>query len=99
MVGGSRLNEQESVKNRFSNLPDMKNRSPPSTAEHWMMASKACLFDDEESVEKIILANAPKTAKALGRKVSNFDDAVWKANARRLVTEGNVAKFSQTEEL
>jgi ribA/ribD-fused uncharacterized protein len=29
----------------------------------------------------------------------NFDDEVWKQNARRLVTEGNVAKFSQNDDL
>ncbi len=41
----------------------------------------------------------PKTAKALGRTVKNFDGDLWKANARRLVTEGNIAKLSRTAEL
>ena len=50
------------------------------TAEHWMMACKARLFDNQASLQQIIDAPDPKTAKALGRKVSNFDDATWKAN-------------------
>ena len=67
------------------------------TAEHWMMAAKARLFKDEEMLEQILSAPDPKSAKALGRKVRNFDSELWKANARRLVTEGNVAKFGQNE--
>ena len=63
------------------------------------MASKARLFEDEETLGEILVAPDAKTAKALGRKVLNFDDDVWKANARRLVTKGNVAKFEQNEEL
>jgi len=69
------------------------------TAEHFMMAAKAKLFDDAEILAEILDAPDPKTAKALGRKVRNFDDAAWKANARRLVTEGNIAKFSQNKDL
>jgi ribA/ribD-fused uncharacterized protein len=69
------------------------------TAEHWMMASKARVFSDGESLELILKSPDPKTAKALGRQVKNFDEKVWKKNCRRLVTEGNVAKFSQNAAL
>jgi ribA/ribD-fused uncharacterized protein len=69
------------------------------TAEHWMMAAKARLFNDDSMLEQILSSPDPKTAKALGRLVSGFDDEVWKANARRLVVEGNVAKFSQNPAL
>ena len=69
------------------------------TAEHWMMAAKARLFRDEESLVQILESSDPKTAKALGRKVKNFDGSVWGQNARRLVTEGNIAKFSQNSHL
>jgi predicted NAD-dependent protein-ADP-ribosyltransferase YbiA (DUF1768 family) len=43
------------------------------TAEHWMMVEKARLFTDHEAVEMILIAPSPKTPKALGRKVKNFD--------------------------
>ncbi len=69
------------------------------TAEHWMMAAKARLFCDDEMLSQILEAPDPQTAKALGRAVRNFDDKVWKENARHLVTEGNVYKFSQNEDL
>ena len=70
-----------------------------ATAEHWMMASKARLFGDDVTLQQILSAADPKTAKSLGRKVENFDDNVWKQHCRRLVTEGNVAKFSQNDSL
>lgn len=63
------------------------------------MAGKARLFGDLEILEQILKAPEPKTAKALGRKVRGFDDQLWKANARRIVTEGNLAKFGQNESL
>lgn len=69
------------------------------TAEHWMMASKARLFADDDTLQQILEAADPKTAKALGRQVKDFDDKIWTENCRRLVTEGNVAKFSQNDAL
>lgn len=45
------------------------------------------------------MAPDPKSAKAIGREVRGFDDKVWKENCRQIVTEGNVHKFSQNEEL
>jgi len=69
------------------------------TAEHWMMASKAKLFGDDETLQQILDSADPKTAKALGRNVKNFDESVWKTNCRRFVTEGNSAKFGQNEAL
>ena len=69
------------------------------TAEHWMMASKARLFSDEESLELILTSIDPKTAKALGRKVKGFDGDVWDTHCLRLVTAGNAAKFRQNPNL
>ena len=69
------------------------------TAEHWMMASKARVFSDGDSLERILKSPDPKTAKALGRKVKNFVGDLWDENCRRLVTEGNVAKFGQNANL
>src|SRR5690349_2995441 len=47
------------------------------TAEHWMMAAKARLFDDTANLARILAASTPSEAKQLGREVRNFDDAVW----------------------
>ena len=39
------------------------------TAEHYMMAAKARLFNDAEMEKEILKAATPNQAKALGRKV------------------------------
>ena len=69
------------------------------TAEHYMMAGKARLFNDSEMFEQIINCATPKTAKALGRKVSGFDKEVWENNRMAIVTAGNLAKFTQNGQL
>lgn len=66
-----------------------------ATAEHWMMAQKAKLFNDEEMYKQILSAVKPGAAKALGRKVKNFNDTIWKQKAYDLVVAGNYHKFSQ----
>jgi ribA/ribD-fused uncharacterized protein len=70
-----------------------------ATAEHWMMASKARLFGDDEALAEILAADSPAKAKKLGRNVRGFDEARWKAVSSEIVTRGNVAKFSSTPEL
>lgn len=66
-----------------------------TNAEQWMMAGKARLFGDAETLGEILAARAPAAIKALGRKVRGFDEDVWKRARLDLVTEGNVAKFTQ----
>lgn len=69
------------------------------TAEHWMMAAKARLFGDDAAAERIVAARHPGEAKAEGRKVRGFDEAVWEAHRYDLVVRGNAAKFGQHEDL
>lgn len=65
------------------------------TAEYWMMAKKAELFNDQEVLEKIIQANSPAEAKKLGREVRNYVDSLWLENRYEIVKQGNFHKFSQ----
>jgi len=69
------------------------------TAEHWMMAKKAELFDDQEILAKIIACKSPAEAKKLGRKVRNYDDKIWLENRFEIVKKGNYHKFSQNKDL
>jgi ribA/ribD-fused uncharacterized protein len=52
------------------------------TAEHFMMAEKARLFDDQEMLLNILECKTPKEAKAFGRKVRNFDGRIWHEQPR-----------------
>jgi len=69
------------------------------TAEHWMMAAKARLFHDDVTLEKVVQAPAPAAAKALGRTVRGFSEERWAAARYEIVVAGNLAKFSQHEDL
>lgn len=75
-------------------------------AEQYMMAEKARLFGDEETLAEILEADDPRTQKALGREVAGFDVDVWQADAANgrpacwnIVWRGNMAKFSQQPHL
>lgn len=66
-----------------------------ATAEHFMMAEKARLFDDKNTLAKILKAPSADAAKKLGRQVQGFDGKRWDTRGFDAVVEGNVAKFSQ----
>lgn len=68
-----------------------------ATAEHWMMAQKALLFDDKDIFERIVKTAKPAEVKELGRQVKNFIPVRWDEEKYRIVTEGNLHKFSQHE--
>lgn len=69
------------------------------TAEHYMMAEKARVFNDKETLEKILSARSPAEAKQLGRTVRDFSGTVWNPKRYDIVVAGNLAKFSQCPEL
>ena len=69
------------------------------TAEHWMMAEKARLFGDDAMLLEILASAGPRDAKAYGRKVSGFDNEIWGQRKFDIVVRGNLAKFSQHEDL
>lgn len=70
-----------------------------NTAEQYMMAQKAVLFGDEKIRAEIMAASHPKQYKDLGRKISGFKQDIWDKKCRDIVVKGNVAKFSQNEDL
>ncbi|KPA88254.1 MULTISPECIES: NADAR family protein [Pseudomonas] len=69
------------------------------TAEHFMMAEKAALFDDQDIRTQVLHAPTPGAAKALGRKVRGFDDQKWLQHRYGIVVKANQAKFSQNPAL
>lgn len=69
------------------------------TAEHWMMAKKALLFNDYISFEKICQSKTPENAKKLGKEVKGFNQEIWDSNKVDIVKLGNIHKFNQYPEL
>jgi ribA/ribD-fused uncharacterized protein len=68
-------------------------------AEQYMMACKAHEMGDKETRALIMEATHPREIKALGRAVSNYDDAKWCAVRRAVVKRGNMLKFGQNAKL
>lgn len=69
------------------------------TAEHFMMAQKARLFNDDVRLDAILNCDHPHAAKKFGRQVLNFDADIWNQHCFDYVVQGNIAKFSQNQDL
>ena len=67
--------------------------------EQYMMAKKAELFNDKHIYCYIMSSDSQREIKALGRKISGFNESVWVQNRERIVFDGNYAKFTQNEML
>jgi len=68
-------------------------------AEQAMMAGKAALMNDEESLAAIMREIDPEKIKTLGKGVKNFDPLKWDEAKCELIYEISLAKFSQNESL
>lgn len=69
-------------------------------SEQYFMWMKAITFGDEEIAEQILeKGKNPKTAKALGRKVKNYDDKVWNEKRFDVMLDANMYKYTQNAEL
>ncbi len=91
-------------KTNFINVLEPKNEVDNAvheftSAERYMMYSKAMLFLDRDTANKILRTSDVKEIKQLGREVKYFDEIVWDFNKIRVVYEGNKAKFTQNESL
>lgn len=69
-----------------------------SSLEQYMMYRKALCFKDETIAAEILATDDVAKIKALGRRVSNYNDHVWNGMRQVIVYEGLLAKFSQNEE-
>jgi ribA/ribD-fused uncharacterized protein len=69
------------------------------STEHWMMAEKARLFDDDETLVRILAAKSPAEAKKLGREIQHFKPEIWEAHKVEIVVAGNLHKFRQNPAL
>ena len=70
-----------------------------TSAEQFMMLSKADCFDDEETYKEILAATTQAEIKRLGRAVKNFDENEWNIHKCDIVFRGNWRKFQQNPDL
>ena len=67
--------------------------------EQYMMAEKARLFKDTETLAKIMQTSSPAEQKRLGRKVKNFNANKWEKVCYDIVLAGNIEKYRQNKDL
>lgn len=67
--------------------------------EQYMMAEKARLFDDINMLYHILADDRPEKHKEFGRKVQNYNDAVWVSKREEIVYKGLREKFTQNPSL
>lgn len=67
--------------------------------EQYMMAKKALMFNDFDAYREIMLEKQPAIQKAIGKKVRGFDKEKWEKYCRKIVYDGNFAKFSQNKDM
>ena len=63
------------------------------------MASKARLFGGDTAFSAILATKDPREQKRLGRHVHLFDPELWRSECEHIALHGNLAKFSQNEEM
>lgn len=70
-------------------------------AEQYMMAEKARAFPGNETLlqNSIMIETNPAAHKKYGRMVVNYDNDIWNRIRKDVVVKGNLAKFSQNQEL
>lgn len=90
---------KNSIFSQWFSSPFTVNNIEYCCAEQYMMAEKARLFNDDETLEKILNTKDPKKMKQLGRSVKNFDVDSWIDNSLDIVVNGNYYKFNQNPEM
>ena len=69
------------------------------SSEQYFMWQKAVFFEDYEVADEILEAKTPKEAKALGRKVKNYNDEKWAEHRLEAMEKAVYEKFSQNPDL
>jgi ribA/ribD-fused uncharacterized protein len=67
--------------------------------EQYMMAMKATVCGDDESLRKILETDNPSEQKRLGRLVKNYNEDTWADIRYRIVLKSTIQKYSQNRNL
>ena len=70
-----------------------------SSMEQFMMYKKARSFGDDDAAIRILEAEEPAIIKALGRRVTGYDDNTWNGIRQIVVYQGLLEKFRQNNDL
>ena len=69
------------------------------SAEQWIQFSKAMLFGDSSTANKILQADSPHECKRFSYQINGVNNEKWRADGFELCLKGVEAKFKQNKEL
>lgn len=88
-------NEENGYFSNWSNHSIIESDKKFNTLEHYLMYHKAILMNDIDTANEIISTKTPNAAKALGRKVKNWDQTKWNNNCEIIMYNGLLLKTIQ----
>ena len=88
-----------SVSSQWPILPFTVDPVDYTCAEQYMMASNARLFGDDSALSAVLATDDPREQKRITRRVRHFDQELWQQQCENIVFDGNLAKFSQNEDM
>jgi ribA/ribD-fused uncharacterized protein len=97
-IGNPALNEHKEFSNMHEAPIQVEGITFP-TVEHYFQWSKAKQFGDAGAQAKILKTPSPKTVKAIGKKVTPFDDAQWSERKDQVMRVAVKAKLMQHPEI
>lgn len=68
------------------------------SSEQLFMYLKAKTFKDWDTMKEILDCSTPREAKALGRRVKNYDDAIWDSERDKCMLTTIMTKYVQCDE-
>ena len=92
--GNPALNEYKEFSNMHEAPVQIDGVTFP-TVEHYFQWSKAKMFGDMEIQNKIMKTTSPKSVKAYGKKVKNFDEEAWNEKKDSVMRTAVKAKLMQ----
>ena len=81
----------------FYPSPIIENGKHFPTVEHLYQFKKASYFNDTETATAILTAKTPIQAKALGYKIKDFDEQLWRQTAVQTMHKACALKFQQND--
>jgi ribA/ribD-fused uncharacterized protein len=97
-IGNPALNEYKEFSNMHEAPMQVEGITFP-TVEHYYQWAKAKQFGDAGAQAKILKTASPKTAKAIGKKVTPFDAGQWEERKDQVMRTGIKAKLMQHPEI
>jgi len=84
---------------KWSPYPVVEDGITFHTSEHYLTYHKAMLFGDPDTANRVLASSDPRQAKAVGRRVRNWDRDIWETNQLPIMVRALWLKVKQHKEI